>query len=65
MKGRELQKDTALNKKVQAIEDDLMKLQEGAEGHGQQDQTLMKLVKEVREIQQSPLWHEMQVTAAE
>ena len=62
---RELQRDTSLDWRIQETEHDLMKLQESTRSSSQNDQTLTKLVKEVQEVQQSPLWHELQTTAAE
>ena len=64
----ELQKDTSLDWRIQSIEDHLSKLQRNTQAgvpKESQDQTLENLVRQAQDLQQNPLWHEMQVTAAE
>ena len=53
---------------MQSIEDDTAKLQKVSQGSGSKEvheQTIVQLTREVQDLQQSPLWHETQVTAAE
>ena len=64
----ELEKNTSLDWRMQTIEDDLTTLQTMMQGEATKvtsDKTVTQLAQQVQELRQSPLWHEMQVAAAE
>ena len=64
----ELEKNTALDWRMQSIEDDLSKLQVKFQGSSQlseQDRAVAQLSQQVRELSQNPLWNEMQKTTVE
>ena len=59
----ELEKNTSLDWRMQAIEDDLTTLQNMMHGgtvKAVQDRTVSQLTQQVQELRQNPLWHEMQ-----
>ena len=64
----ELERNTALDWRMQAIEDDLSKLQVKFQGGRQlsgQDRTIAQLSQQIQELSQNLLWHEMRKTTEE
>ena len=64
----ELQKNTSLDWRIQALEDDLATVQKTMQGGGGREipeRTITQLTQQMQELQQNPLWHDMQVAAEE
>ena len=64
----ELEKNTTLDWRMQAIEDDLNTVQSKLQGgtvSSSHERMIAQLEQQVQELRQNPLWHEMQKTAAD
>ena len=64
----ELERNTALDWRMQSIEDDLNKLQvkfHGGSQLGGQDRIIAQSSQQVQELSQNPLWQEMEKTTME